>query len=278
VTAAPAASRPRGRRVVVGTILGLLGIAAGLHPIAFALLVSAIAFACLYELANIADVNATPMARPVAFTATGVYLVLTYFGLIHRYEGTLLSVTVVATLAYCTLVTKGGYITRSATTLLGVLYIGKLLSYFITVRDLPQVGGWLTIVLIVAIAGTDIAAMLVGTTIGRTPLSPLSPRKTVEGAVGGFVIATAAAAVTAAVVPLHLPWWQGLLIGAITSASAQAGDLVESAIKRDARVKDAGTALGGGTGGVLDRFDSYVFGGIGFYFALFAVGIVGPVK
>jgi phosphatidate cytidylyltransferase len=66
-----------------------------------------------------------------------------------------------------------------------------------------------------------------------------------------------------------------MFIGALTSIAAQAGDLVESAIKRDARVKDAGNALGG-HGGVLDRFDSFLFGGIAFYFALWLVGFGVP--
>ncbi len=70
--------------------------------------------------------------------------------------------------------------------------------------------------------------------------------------------------------PIHFAWWQGALIGAITSVAAQAGDLVESALKRDARVKDAGTAFLG-HGGWLDRFDSYIFGGVAFYGAVWMV-------
>ncbi len=113
--------------------------------------------------------------------------------------------------------------------------------------------------------------MLVGTAIGRTPLTSISPNKTWEGAIGGFAATTAVGASFALVPMLHMPWWHGAIVGAITSFAAQTGDIVESALKRDARVKDAGTILRG-HGGILDRFDSYTFGGIAFYAALYLTG------
>jgi phosphatidate cytidylyltransferase len=158
---------------------------------------------------------------------------------------------------------------RSAFTLLGVLYIGKLLSYFIAIRALSAIGATATVMVIVIIALTDIGAMAIGIRFGRTPLTPLSPRKTVEGAVGGLVLATLAAIGFG--IFLHWGWVEGTIVGIATSCAAQAGDVVESALKRDAKVKDAGTAIGG-HGGVLDRFDSYLFGGIAFYFALVLIG------
>ena len=104
--------------------------------------------------------------------------------------------------------------------------------------------------------------------LGRSTLTAISPRKTVGGRGRAVSPATAVAGALLALWPLvHIAWWQGALIGAITSVAAQAGDLVESALKRDARVKDAGTAFRG-HGGWLDRFDSYIFGGVAFYCAL----------
>jgi len=70
---------------------------------------------------------------------------------------------------------------------------------------------------------------------------------------------------------LEMPWWHGAIVAALTSVAAQIGDIVESALKRDARVKDAGTFLAG-HGGILDRFDSYTFGGIAFYAGLYVTG------
>jgi len=270
VTTATAAARSP-RRVVIGLLLATLGLGSVVWPGSFALLVEAIAIGCLWELGKLAERKGVAIEFTVAAVATTAFLALTYFGLIKRYESDLLSLTIVAALVSATFLRRGQQLMRSAFTLLGVLYIGKLLSYFIAVRALPGIGAIATVMVIFVIALTDIGAMVVGVRFGRTPLTPLSPRKTVEGAVGGLVVATAAA--TAFAVYLHWSWMEGTIVGVLTSFAAQAGDLVESALKRDASVKDAGTAIAG-HGGVLDRFDSYLFGGIAFYFALVLIGRV----
>jgi phosphatidate cytidylyltransferase len=276
VTAAPATSPvpvAGSRRVLIGLLLAIVGLGAAVWPPVFALLVTAISVGCLWEFAQLSARKGPEIEFPVALAAVIGYMLLTYLHLIHRWEGALLVVTVVVALATAAFTSTSGSFARSGFTLLGVLYIGKLTSYFIAIRALPVVGLAVTIYAIVMIACTDIFAMLVGTTIGRTPLSPISPRKTVEGAVGGLVASILVGIAGAMTTWLHIAWWQGALVGAVVSIGAQAGDLVESALKRDARVKDAGSMILG-HGGVLDRFDSYIFGGVALYLALWIVGVI----
>lgn len=258
-----------GRRVGVGVLLAVVGIGLVFWAPGFALLVAAIAVGSLWELGKLAEKKGVGIEFTVSVLASLAYIALTFFHLIGRFEGDLLSLTIVVAMGSATFLSRGQQLMRSASTLLGVLYIGKLLSYFVAIRALGGIGLVATVYVIFIIAMTDIGAMLVGVSIGRTPLTPLSPRKTVEGAIGGLFIATAVAIAGAEL--LQWGWWQGAVIGMMTSIAAQTGDLVESALKRDAKVKDAGSAIAG-HGGVLDRFDSYLFGGIAFYFALVLVG------
>jgi phosphatidate cytidylyltransferase len=237
----------------------------------FTVVVLAITLGSLWELAALSARKGQALIFPVAAIAVAVYIVLAAMGLQHNYEKALLGFTVIASLGFSLFGARQGYFARSAFTVFGVLYIGWLGSYFLALRNLPHVGAAYAVASIVAIALTDIFAMLVGTTIGRTPMTSISPKKTWEGAIGGLLATTAACASFGLIPSLHVPWWDGIVIGAFTSIAAQAGDLVESAIKRDAHVKDAGTLLAG-HGGVLDRFDSYTFGGIAFYAALYVTG------
>ncbi len=237
----------------------------------FTLVVLAVTLGSLWELAGLSARKGQALIFPVAAVAVTTYIILAALNLQHAYEKTLLGLTVIASLGFSLGGARQGYFARSAFTVFGVLYIGWLGSYFIALRNLPGIGAEYVAASIVAIAVTDIFAMLVGSSIGKTPLTSISPKKTVEGAVGGLVATTLVGASFALWPGMHVPWWHGAIIGAITSFAAQTGDIVESALKRDARVKDAGTILWG-HGGILDRFDSYSFGGIAFYAALYLTG------
>lgn len=205
--------------------------------------------------------------------AVAAYAILGAFGWLHKWEGVLLAAIIIASFWLGMYGEQKGYFARTAYTLLAVLYIGKLLSYFIIIRALPVFGLLYTLFVIVLIALTDIMAMLIGGLVGRTPLMAVSPQKTVEGAIGSLLIVAFVGYLASFYAPLHLLWWQSTLIGALTCVAAQAGDLVESALKRDAGVKDSGSVIGG-HGGVLDRFDSYLFGGMAFFGSLHLAGVL----
>jgi hypothetical protein len=107
----------------------------------------------------------------------------------------------------------------------------------------------------------------IGRRWGRHPLSPISPGKTVEGALGGICCAVLVGALGG--IWLGWPWGAlvGGLLGGVVAVFALVGDLTESMMKRDAGLKDSGDAIPG-HGGILDRIDSYLFVPAVVYFAV----------
>jgi phosphatidate cytidylyltransferase len=261
------------RRVVVGLIVAAIGLACVLYPWAFYLLILVIGLASIYEFNYLCAIKGQPLEYPVAVLGVSAYIALAVFGLLHKWEGLLLAAIVIVAFAIGMYGEQKGYFARTAYTLLAVLYIGKLLTYFIFIRQIPGNGIWLTFYVIVTIALTDTFGMIVGRSIGRHPWTKISPNKTIEGSLGSLAIVTIVAGLGTGFVQLHMQWWQGAALGFATSVAAQVGDLVESAFKRDAGVKDAGAMIQG-HGGVLDRFDSYLLGGVAFYATLHLLGIL----
>jgi phosphatidate cytidylyltransferase len=250
-----------------------VGLSSVLVPWAFYVLLLAIALASIYEFNYLCAIKGQPLEYPVAVLGVVAYVAMAIFHQLHKWEGVLLAGTVIAAFSIGMYGEQKGYFARTAYTLLAVLYIGKLLTYFVFIRQIDGTGMWLTFFVIVLIALTDIFGMLVGTAIGRHSLTKISPNKTVEGSLGALAIVTAAATAATLLPQLHLQWWQGAVLGLFTSIAAQVGDLVESAFKRDAGVKDAGAMIQG-HGGVLDRFDSYLLGGVAFFATLHVLGIL----
>jgi phosphatidate cytidylyltransferase len=147
---------------------------------------------------------------------------------------------------------------QAAWIVLGTAYVGGLLSFASTLRALPE-GRELIYFLVLTTWAGDIAAFYVGSRFGREPLAPrISPKKTVEGALGGMVATMLVAIAGSPWIWPRLPWAVAAVLGLLLNIVGILGDLCESAVKRGAGVKDSGDLIPG-HGGVLDRLDSLMF-------------------
>jgi phosphatidate cytidylyltransferase len=159
---------------------------------------------------------------------------------------------------------KGSLMLAGGTLLVGI-YGGVLLGFWMLVR--LEHSPWVLVGAILTTKSCDVGAYFTGITIGKHKMIPwLSPKKSWEGLIGGIVTATFVGAGLAHLSSSladpadHIPWWLGAIGGALTAVVGQAGDLAESAFKRDAGLKDSGRTLPG-MGGVLDVLDSPLFTG-----------------
>ena len=153
---------------------------------------------------------------------------------------------------------RDGTTVSMGVTLLAVVWIGIPLAHAVLLRDLPDHGAALLIDVLVGTFVADTAAYATGRMFGSHKIAPnISPNKTVEGLVGGFLIGTMGFWFAG----LYQDWLSGvdaLLIGAAVAAVAPIGDLFESMLKRDLGTKDTGTIFGP-HGGILDRLDAALF-------------------
>jgi phosphatidate cytidylyltransferase len=163
---------------------------------------------------------------------------------------------------------RDGITMSMGVTLLGIVWIGIPLLHAVLLRDLPHHGAALLIDVLVGTFAADTGAYATGRMFGSHKIAPsLSPNKTLEGLLGGFVIGTMAFWFAG----LYQDWLTGvdaLIMGAAVAAIAPIGDLFESMLKRDLGTKDTGT-LFGPHGGILDRLDAVFFTVVvGYYLAV----------
>lgn len=153
---------------------------------------------------------------------------------------------------------RDGIVVSMGVTLLGVIWIGIPLVHAVLLRDLPDHGAALLVDVLVGTFASDTGAYAVGRMFGSHRIAPsLSPNKTLEGLVGGFLIGTMAFWFAG----LYQDWLSGvdaLIMGAAVAAVAPVGDLFASMVKRDLGAKDTGRVFGP-HGGLLDRLDAVLF-------------------
>jgi phosphatidate cytidylyltransferase len=191
-------------------------------------------------------------------------------GLVFAFSGTLLkavpldlvlSVALIAGLSvFLVLPGRREGLGRWAMGLAGAVYIGMPFNYYLLLYEnaLRAPGVWWLVMILVTVVVSDAAALLIGTRIGRHRFFPaISPKKTVEGALAGLICSVPVMVVGGTFL-LGVPPWHSAVLGLLIGVTAQAGDLVESQMKRLARVKDSSNLIPG-HGGVLDRLDSALF-------------------
>lgn len=160
---------------------------------------------------------------------------------------------------------SSGVIVDISTTLFGVLYVSWFFSFLIKIRYMPQGLGLLAALLLITKLG-DIGAFLVGSAFGKKLLLPrISPKKTVEGSIGGLFFSVLGALISKQF--LGFGYGHMIVIALGLGILGQLGDLSESLLKRDCQVKDSGNIIPG-MGGVLDEIDSLLFTAPVFYFYL----------
>jgi phosphatidate cytidylyltransferase len=155
-----------------------------------------------------------------------------------------------------------------AVTVFGVLYVGWLSAHLVLLRELPwragtpyAEGSSYVLLAFFVTWSCDTGAYAVGRALGRRrPWTRISPRKSVEGAIGGLLAAVLAAFVARAWFAPYLKPWDAGAVGVLVGVFAQVGDLVESLLKRDSAHGDSSDFIPG-HGGILDRFDSLYFAG-----------------
>ena len=221
------------------------------------LLISLIGMSELYK---VADVHKSFLG------GVGYIGAVTYYALIRTgYEEQLTMLTIVlliALMAVYVFTYPKYHADQVMLTFFGIFYVAGMLSYVYQTRMLAQ-GAFLVWLVFISSWGCDTCAYCVGVLIGKHKMAPkLSPKKSIEGAVGGVAGAALIGAIYAAAVnhfagvgadPMHYA-----LIGAIGGLISMVGDLAASAIKRNHEIKDYGKLIPG-HGGILDRFDSVIF-------------------
>ncbi|WP_186577440.1 phosphatidate cytidylyltransferase [Aquibacillus kalidii] len=221
----------------------------------------------MYVIATIGLLELLKMRKTTTYPVPTLITMLFLWALLYpndhilfasKIEITLLGVLLL--LAYTVLVKNKFTFEDAGFFVLSAIYVGLGFYYFIQTRNADPDNGLVYIFYgIVVILATDTGAYFFGRAFGKNKLWPeISPNKTIEGAIGGIILACVAGVVFHLFFPVHSSVIVLILVTILASAFGQVGDLVESAFKRYYDVKDSGKILPG-HGGILDRFDSWLF-------------------
>jgi len=228
----------------------------------FLIFILLIGLSGFYEFSKISEKKNAFTVLSVGYAGVTVIILNTYFQLIDQTHIILL--VVLFTLATELFRNKESAINNIGTTLFGVLYT-SLFAAVLGIREFYQSpepyvqGGYMIIAILISIWLCDSAAYFIGCAIGKHKLFPrVSPKKSWEGAIAGFVFSVIGFIISKLVLLENISWMHAIILGMIIGVIGQTGDLIESLIKRDAGIKDSSNIIPG-HGGILDRFDSLLF-------------------
>jgi len=268
-------------RLKSGLLIGIFGLIVVLFGgWVFTLATALLTYLALLEFFRMAEFKGIKPATKTTLFSSLIIIISTYLETIGVLEGEISnSILPICSVGICTwllLQPKPGTISDIAASIFGLFYLGFLPSYWIKLRGLDSViissnqsfisfenlsnttGLNLTLTSCFLIVASDIGSYFIGKSFGKTSLSPISPSKTIEGLIGGICCSILLAIFFAFLMGWENPLFIGILYGLSISLMALVGDLIESMMKRDAKIKDSGTFLPG-HGGILDRIDSYIF-------------------
>ncbi len=273
-----------------GLIIGVFGLVVViLGDFYFAIGIAGLTYFGLLELFRMAEFTGIKPATKTTLFSCFILIISTYLelkGIIgEEISNAVLPISSIGICTWLLLQPKPGKISDIATSIFGLFYLGFLPSYWIRLRELDSIfigsnfegngfselgylsGFNITLISCLIIVSSDIGSYFFGKIFGKKSLSPISPSKTVEGLIGGIFCS-----ISTGILFTYLFNWNnyliiGIVFGIIISLMALVGDLIESMMKRDAKLKDSGNLLPG-HGGILDRIDSYIFTPSLIYYAI----------
>ena len=252
-------------RLLSGIVL--LAVAALLFVVGAIWLVIALGILSLvgvYELFRVWEMEKHPLAIVTYVATVGCYAMFIDYPFNLGLHEIMPIIALLALLTVYVIRYPKDHINQVAKSIFALIYVPVMMSFIYLLREY-EMGEWLIWLVLISSWGADTCAYCVGKLIGKHHFSELSPKKTIEGCVGGIVGAALIAFGYAWFVPEELGEYFILdvrimlpVVAAISALISQIGDLSASAIKRNYEVKDYGKIIPG-HGGVLDRFDSVIF-------------------
>jgi phosphatidate cytidylyltransferase len=251
------------QRIITGIIAGSLFISVlYIGGILFNIVIGILAIIGLVELLNMKAIKSKAIPVIIAIITVSIVVVPNHlfpsYISVHEFKINVIVLLMFLLLAYTVAMKNNFSFEDVAFVLLSTLYVGVGFYYLNVTREMEN-GLTMIVFILLLIWGSDTGAYFVGKFFGKRKLWPvISPNKTIEGSLGGIVLAIIVSVIFQSITPVVSSLFYAIFIGVIAAVFGQLGDLVQSAFKRIYNVKDSGKLLPG-HGGILDRFDSWLF-------------------